>query len=144
MTEPLQPRIAGDILKSYSLNLPQINIPRIKPIHEQNRELLAEFSEVFLASNFYQRLKYHIEATQAELKDDQQLVIYFCNKTGELILIEDIGYHNPTLIILYGRDSQGNPSNLLVHMESVELVLKVLKVENEPEIQKRRIGFLND
>ncbi|MBD2458258.1 hypothetical protein H6G80_29855 [Nostoc sp. FACHB-87] len=129
---------------SSAIRLPQMNIPRIKPIQEQTREVLQEFSEIFLARTFYQRLKYHIKETQANLSEDEHLAIYFCNKAGEMILIEDIGYHNPNLIILYGQDLTGNPSNLLVHVESVELVLKVLKIENEPEVKKRRIGFLND
>jgi hypothetical protein len=93
------------------------------------------------ADTFYDRLRHHIEETQDQLGDNQELAILYYTTGGDPIVISDIGYHNPNLIILYGMDSKGNESNVLLHMESVQLVLKIIKVDNKP---KRKIGFLNE
>jgi hypothetical protein len=94
-----------------------------------------------MANVFYDRLRHHIEDTQNKLEENQQLAIYYYAPGGEPILVTDIGYHNPNLIILYGMDSKGNESNILLHMQSVQLVLKIIGTENKTN---QKIGFLSE
>ena len=122
MPEPFSP----DVM------FPRITLPEIPKI---------EIKDYKLADTFYDRLRQHIEGTQNQLKKDEQLVLYYYNQTGERILVTDMGYHNPNLIILYGQDSNGNECSVIAHMQSVQLVVKILKLENKAE--RRTIGFLN-
>jgi hypothetical protein len=111
-------------------SFPRISPPKIPLLENPN-----------FANVFYDRLRQHIEKTQNQLSENQQLAIYYYTSAGHPILIMDIGYHNPNLIILYGKDSEGSESNILLHMQSVQLVLKIIETKDEP---KKKIGFLNE
>ena len=113
------------------LYFPQVKIPEMPAIKDYK-----------LADTFYDRLRHHIEETQKQLKKDEQLAVYYNGRTVESIGVNNIGYHNPNLIIFYGRDSGGAECSILVHMEAVQLVLKIEKVEKKTK--RRRIGFVNE
>ncbi len=99
------------------------------------------FKNQLLADTFYNMIQKHITKTQARLKRDEQLIALFVADTGEQITITHIGYQNPYLMILYGIDSSSRECNILAHMNSVQLVLKIDKVEASRE--RRQIVFLN-
>lgn len=111
-----------------------VTIPRIPPVPSLNNIKIP-----LHADTVYGQIKDHIKSTQKELKDDEQLLVIFCNKSGEKIPIHDIGYHNPSLILLYGTAPDGSECNLLVHMASLELDLRVVKLTN---LERQPIGFL--
>jgi activator of 2-hydroxyglutaryl-CoA dehydratase len=95
-----------------------------------------------LADTLYERLQEQIKGMEGELKEGEELQVFYTRHGGEQLVITDIGYHNPSLMILYGVDEGSNECAVLVHMNSVELLLRVAKasVPQEP----RRIGFIAD
>ena len=89
-----------------------------------------------LASGMYERLQKHIENFIKTLDDTQHPLLL----VGDLI-VEDIGYHNPHLLIFHGTDLQGNPTRKFVHINALNMDLKALKTQ-DAETPKRPIGFL--
>ena len=89
--------------------------------------------------DFYDRLQENIAELQADLKGDEHLEI-LCNPAGEPLSVENIGFHGPDLVILYGRDAHNNETTALVHVNTVQLVLKVMKAEDPAK--RRRISFI--
>ena len=101
---------------------------------------LALPSNYKLADTFYEQIRVQIEAMQKKLKKNEQLLIYHNASSGQPILVTSIGFHNPSMIILYGMDSMGNECCVLTHLTSVQLVIRVMKVEDKAK--RRRIGFM--
>lgn len=112
------------------ITLPSFTLPKTLQIKDYR-----------LADTFYDRLRQHIDATQKQLERNEQLAVCYYSLGGECILVDDIGYHNPNLIMLYGRDSQGNECNVIAHMQSLHLLLRVLKIEDGKE--RKQIGFVS-
>lgn len=110
-------------------------VPRIESLPS-----LATAANYNLADTFYDRLRQHIERIEAKLEEGQKLLVTFMNG-GEIIKLVEIGYHNPHLFVLYGVDADGNECNLLAHMETVQLTVRVV-VDDENTIYNP-IGFLN-
>ena len=94
------------------------------------------------ADEFYGRLEKHVEETRAQLKEGEQLAMFYYPRSGEAVVITDIGYRNPYLITLFGQDSQMNECHVLVHVQSVELVLKIVK--SDAKVPRKGIGFIGD
>jgi hypothetical protein len=95
-----------------------------------------------MADTFYDRIETFIKEAEGELKQDEQLEITCSSPSGEVILITDIGYHNPYLIMLYGQDKHMNQCTILTHMDSVQLMIKTISLEDAGK--HRHIGFLAD
>ena len=94
------------------------------------------------ASNLYDRLQENIQTAKANLQADEELAAYYYIASGGIIGIKSFGYHDPYLIIIYGVDEQMNECKVLVHPYSFQIVLKVLKIENQN--QRKTIGFIGD
>ena len=94
------------------------------------------------ADIFYEGLEESIKRTQSELKEGQQLILCYYDQAGRLIFVEDIGYSNPFLIILFGKDTEGNKCNVFLHMAALQLVAKIVSgtAKNKP----RPLGFLGE
>ena len=101
---------------------------------------LALPSNYKLADTFYEQLRVNIESMQKKIKKNEQLLIY-CNAGGQPILVTSIGFQNPSMIIFHGLDSMGNECAVLSHMTSVQLIVRVIKVEGPQK--SRRIGFMH-
>jgi len=93
-----------------------------------------------LADTFYEQIRTHVEAMQKNLKKDEQLLIYH-NAGGQPILVTSIGFQNPSMIVLHGLDAMGNECCVLSHLTSVQLVVRVMKVDKQQK--RRRIGFMH-
>jgi hypothetical protein len=94
-----------------------------------------------LADTFYEQIRAHIEAMQKNIKKNEQLLIYHYPSAGQPILVTSVGFQNPSMIVLHGLDSMGNECCVLTHMTSVQLVVRVIKVDQQTK--RRRIGFLH-
>ncbi len=101
---------------------------------------LALPSNYKLADTFYEQIRVHIEAMQKNLKKNEQLLIYHYPSAGQPILVTSVDFQNPSMIVLHGLDSMGNECCVLTHMTSVQLVVRVMKVDQQTK--RRRIGFL--
>ena len=93
-----------------------------------------------MADTFYEDLRDHITALEKELKEGEQLEMLYYGFPDCPIVVTDMGYHNPNLIVFYGKDSQHNECSVLVHMDSVQLLLRVTRAQADSD--KRPIGFL--
>jgi hypothetical protein len=110
-------------------------------MNELSRQMSKALEAVSLsADSFHRKLQQRIEETLKELKDDEQLAVYYQCRTGECIAVTDIGYRNPNLIIICGQDSQRKHCQILAHMNLVELVMKKEKVDKKAK--PRTIGFI--
>lgn len=107
-----------------------------------NIQLPPDPLEGFYAETLYKRIVKQVQYAEENLKDGERLVAFYYPVAGERILIEDIGYHNTALIVIYGRDPQGLRCRALVHVAAFQMVMKVLPA-GSPE-PPRRIGFAGD
>jgi len=93
-----------------------------------------------LASTFYDQLQEAINRELEQLGKVEQLAVYYQGPSGAPLLVADLGYHNPYLIKLYCKNERDEHRVVLAHMNSVQLLLAVEKVEIRSP--KRTIGFV--
>jgi hypothetical protein len=93
-----------------------------------------------LADEFFKQLRQQIEVTQTELRESEQLEIYYHAQGEEPILVSKIGYLSPGLLVLYGKDSRNNDCKVLAQLQTVQLTLKLVR-NGAPE-KRRTISFV--
>jgi hypothetical protein len=91
------------------------------------------------ADTFYRQLYNSITQAHAVLRQDEQLEVYCYLKAGECLQVTDLDYKNPHLIILHGKDAEGSAATVLVHMASMQLVMRTTKLKKTES--RREIGF---
>ncbi len=87
----------------------------------------------------YARIVQMINKTQSELKPDEQLAVLSSAAGGETLSIEAIGFINPDLIVLTGKDSQDNVTQTVLHFSCVQVSCKKIKTAKPPKVCT--IGF---
>ncbi len=90
-----------------------------------------------LADMIHDRIEQQIDDATKKLTEGQSLLVEFILKDGRIILPSYIGYHNPTFIVVYGQDSNGNETKALIPHTMVEIVVTILNKPNE----RKPIGF---
>jgi hypothetical protein len=93
-----------------------------------------------LADEFFKQLRQQIEITQNELRESEQLEIYYHTQGEEPILVSKIGYLAPGLLVLYGTDSRNNDCKVLASLQTVHLTLRLVR-NGAPE-KRRTISFV--
>jgi len=93
-----------------------------------------------LADEFFKQLRQQIEVTQNELRESEQLEIYYHAQGEEPMLVSKIGYLSPGLLVLYGTDGKNNDCKVLAHLQTVPLTLKLVR-HGTPE-KRRTISFV--
>ena len=93
-----------------------------------------------LADEFFKRFRQQIEVTQNELRESEQLEIYYHAQGEEPMLVSKIGYLSPGLLVLYGTDAKNNDCKVLAHLQTVPLTLKLVR-HGAPE-KRRTISFV--
>jgi len=93
-----------------------------------------------LADEFFKQLRQQIEVTQNELRESEQLEIYYHAQGEEPMLVSKIGYLSPGLLVLYGTDGKNNDCKVLAHLQTVPLTLKLVR-HGVPE-KRRTISFV--
>ena len=93
-----------------------------------------------LVDEFFKQLRQQIEVTQTELRESEQLEIYYHAQGEEPILVSKIGYLSPGLLVLYGKDSRNNDCKVLAQLQTVQLTLKLVR-NGAPE-KRRTISFV--
>jgi hypothetical protein len=93
-----------------------------------------------LADEFFKQLRQQIEVTQTELRESEQLEIYYHTQGEEPILVSKIGYLSPGLLVLYGKDGRDNDCKVLAQLQTVQLTLKLVR-NGAPE-KRRTISFV--
>ena len=100
----------------------------------------ADVKDRTMANTFYDRLQEQISAAQAQLYEGEQLAVYYQGQVGSPIQVTNLGYHNPSLIKLFGKNESAEDCLVLAHMNSVQLLLVVEKTDARSP--KRTIGFV--
>jgi Family of unknown function (DUF6173) len=118
-----------------NLNLPKLTdfnipIPRIPEIKDHN-----------LADGFHRRLCEYVIRFEGQLTENEELAVKLVS-FGETvtIIVEDIGYWNPSLICFYGVSTSGQKVQLIQHVTQLSFLLIAAKSE-KPVEAKERIGF---
>lgn len=93
-----------------------------------------------LADEFFMQLRQQIEVTQNELRESEQLEIYYYVQGEEPILVSKIGCLSPGLLVLYGTDGRNNDCKILAPLQTVHLTLKLVR-NGAPE-KRRTISFV--
>lgn len=147
MTTPdPSPKSISDI---FNVPVPQVRIPRAPQIPqmpefpnvEVRRNPLLENIEDNYASEFYKRLAVRISEFNAGLDDAHEVGVRLVNFGQTVVFyLEDMGYWNPSLISFQGRTEDGQPVELIQHVNQISVLLMKLPREN-PSEPKRPIGF---
>ena len=93
-----------------------------------------------LAEEFFKQLRQQIEVTQAELRESEQLEIYYHVQGEEPVLVSKLGYLSPGLLVLYGKDGRNNDCKVLAPLQTVQLTLKLVR-NGAPE-KRRTLSFV--
>ena len=93
-----------------------------------------------LADDFFRKLRQQIEVTQNELREGEQLEVYYASQVDERILVSKIAYLEPHLIVLYGKDDKNNDCKVLANLLTVHLTLRLVR-NGAPE-KRRTILFV--
>lgn len=116
-----------------------MDMPSIPYMYANSKQLEGLLKDHKMADTHFNRLEQAIKRAEADLKENQQLLVLYCDRSGQLVQVLNLGYHNPYLIVLHGIDSVNNKCTVLAHMESLELVIKIISLENSHD--RRTIGF---
>ena len=69
----------------------------------------------------------HIHAWQKNLKEDEELEVWFSN-AGEKLRVMEIALPTPKMVVLSGHDGQHQLTRAIMPIEALQLVTKVVKV----------------
>jgi len=93
-----------------------------------------------LADDFFRKLRQQIEVTQNELREGEQLEVYYASQGDERLLVSRIAYVEPLLLVLYGKDDHNNDCKVLGNLLTVHLTLRLVR-NGAPE-KHRIISFV--
>ena len=93
-----------------------------------------------LADEFFRQLRQQVEITQNELRESEQLEVYYHARGEEPMLVSKIGYLSPGLVVLYGTDSRNNDCKVLAPLQAVHLTLRLVR-NGAPE-KRRTVSFV--
>ena len=97
-----------------------------------------------LASWMYERVVNTINDFEKDIRDDEQASIVVSSFANNPILINDVSYWNPDIIIFDGvLVSDGSTVQVLQHTSQLNLCLIASK-RRDPERPRRKIGFSVD
>lgn len=105
-------------------------------------EVLEEQRESQLASGFHKRLVKWINDFHRSLENEYEAGACLANFGNITFHISDISYSNPSLILFKGKTENGNPVELIQHINQLSILLVKLN-RKEPEKPKRPIGFMS-
>jgi hypothetical protein len=91
------------------------------------------------AASAYERLVMYIRHFESELDADHEIAMGFAGSNAGVLKIEGLGYFDPDLITLYGRDEDGNKTQLIQHVTQLSVLLRA--VPKPTEKPATRIGF---
>ncbi|MBC8558866.1 DUF6173 family protein [Fumia xinanensis] len=103
-------------------------------------KFLTSFKEYQYADYQYECIKEEIESFQNSLDDEHEIAIQLASfGQSILMLVSDIGYVNPNLMLFYGTVN-GRSSQLIQHVNQLNFMLQAIPKE-DPNKPARRIGF---
>jgi len=110
-----------------------LSMPRI------TADALRDYS---MADTFYETVAGIVDDERKRLKEGEQLRVYWIQPDGKQILVEEIAFSNPNMILLYGRADATSRLTIITHMSACSLVMRV--GPSDPERPQRQLGFLGE
>jgi hypothetical protein len=95
-----------------------------------------------IADYFYERLKQEIQDAEQDVNAGQVVAVYCHLFGGESIRVEDLGYMNPNVLLVYGLDHKRQQTVAMIHINAAQIMMKW--EEAEQSRPKRSIGFVAD
>ncbi len=96
-----------------------------------------------LANDYYEKLAQWIIDFEAELDEEHEVGVRLVS-FGDAVTftLTDIGYHDPSLICFMGETEEGEPVELIQHVNQISILLMKQKIQ-DPEVAAARepIGF---
>jgi hypothetical protein len=94
-----------------------------------------------LASEFHDRIAAQIEAFDKELDQEHEVGMRLVSFGQSITFhVEEIGFHNPSLLMFRGRTEAGDPVCLIQHVTQISFLLLALK-RPDPSQPKKPFGF---
>jgi hypothetical protein len=105
------------------------------------RSPLVELAEANQASEFYERLGFWIKDFEDSLNQDEEVGIRLVS-FGQTVSfhVQELGYHNPSLIVFHGVTGEGQKVTLIQHVTQISFLLMAMK-KADPNKPARRVGF---
>lgn len=129
-----------------NLGIP-VGIQRQLEQNAKNRQIEINASKIqagstaeIVARSLYQEI-INYQNSLSNTEDIAMMLVQFNQSTT--ILVENIGYIGYTMISFHGKDMSGKPLELIQHISQLNFLLTVVP-KPEPEIPKRKIGFVAD
>lgn len=92
----------------------------------------------------FARLSRLIREFEGRLDKDQEVGVRGVGLPGDgVLLVEDMGFWGPDLILFFGRGPDGQPVTLVQHYSQINMLLSA-RPKPEPDQPARRIGFRLD
>lgn len=88
----------------------------------------------------YDRLILYIRNFEQQLDSAHEIAMGFAGGDAGVLRIEGVGYFDPDIVTFYGRDEDGNKTQLIQHVAQVSVILRAA-TKMTPDAPARRIGF---
>jgi len=88
----------------------------------------------------YERVVLYIQNFEKQLDPEQEAAMGFAGTHSGVLRIEGVGYFDPDIITFYGSDPAGVKTQLIQHVNQLNVILCALPKEVEAA-EPRRIGF---
>jgi len=120
----------------------RINIP--DNINSNNILSEIDFPTRYMwAENQYELIKKYIIEFEESLDKDHEVGVMLTNFGQSVMMqVEEIGYEKSVMLVFKGKVN-GKRSTLIQHINQLNFLLTAIE-RMEPEIPKRRIGFVNN
>lgn len=93
-----------------------------------------------IADYMCERIINYIDDFESNLNEDEEAALSLSQFNGKPVLIKEITYSNPDMLIFYGLNLDGLKVQLLMHLSQLNLCLVAVKRSN-PAVPRRKIGF---
>lgn len=118
-----------------------LNVPTIEHLQPIERPQFVKNAEQGIASEFYKRLVKWINDFDSALDDEHEVGVRLVSFGQSVVFhLNGIGYWNPFLISFLGTTEDGQPVELIQHVNQISILLMKLPRKN-PEEPKKPIGF---
>ncbi|HFQ14808.1 MAG TPA: hypothetical protein ENK41_00515 [Rhodobacteraceae bacterium] len=88
----------------------------------------------------YERLILYIQNFEEQLDNEHEVAMGFTGTDAGVLRIEGIGFYDPDIVTFYGADQAGVKTQLIQHVNQLNVLLRALPRENSSE-KPSRIGF---
>ncbi len=89
------------------------------------RERIQREIDLAYGRAFYDELMKEIRAILDRTPQGKRADLLYTNNAGETFVIRSMSFRRPNLILLYGKDAQDNECICFVHIQSLQLRIRV-------------------